>query len=250
MIESLLLLLGLMAVGAVILIFARSIATRHDVGLRPLSAYQALSTQVGRAVESGRRVHLALGRGSLSGPAGPTSVAALTILDHLAGDATASGAPPVVTVGDATLLPAAQDTLRSGYEQARRRADYNPTQVHFLAAESRPFAYGGGAGDTLHRPGIGSNLMVGRFGAELAVMAEAAARADMQQVAGSDDPLALSLAVATTGDVLIGEELLASGAYLQGRPSQLASLQIQDLLRAVIILAVLLAALYRLVVPG
>jgi hypothetical protein len=249
MIESLLLLLGLVAVGAGILIFARSAAVRHDVGLRPLGAYQALSTQVGRAVESGRRVHLTLGRGSLSGPAGPTSAAALTILDHVAGDATASGVPPVVTVGEATLLPAAQDSLRFGAERAGRPADYAPAQVQFLAADSRPFAYAGGASDTLHRPGIGSNVMVGRFGIELAVMAEAAARADMQQVAGSDDPLALSLAVATTGDVLVGEELLASGAYLQGRPAQLASLQIQDLLRAAIILAVLLAALYRLVVP-
>lgn len=215
----------------------------QEVGLRPLPAYRTLRSQVGRAIESGRHVHITLGRGGLHQAAGPTSVAVLTALDHLAIDSCASGIPPLVTMGEATLLPAAQDSLRRGFAQAGRLSAYAPTQTYFIAPETAPLAYAAGVSNELHAGNIGSNLMLGRFGPEVAIMGEAAARANAPQVIGSDDPTALALASVLTKDVLIGEELLAAGAYLQGKPWQLASLQVQDVIRWVVMGLILVAAI-------
>jgi hypothetical protein len=232
---------------ALLYLFARRLRAGYRPGLRPLPAYAVLSNQVGRAVESGRRVHFAAGRASLIGPAAPTSVAALKALDYLAQDGCPSGVPPLATVGEGTLLPAAQDSLRFGYAQAARPGDFSPQMVQFLAAEAFPMAYAAGVTEVIHRGGIGSNIMMGRFGSEVAIITEAATRARVEQVIGSDDPVALGVAAAVTENVLIGEELLASGAYLEGQPAQVASLQTQDLLRLLVGGAILLVALVRVV---
>jgi hypothetical protein len=233
---------------ALLYLFSRRLRAGYRPGLRPLPPFAVLSDQVGRAVESGRRVHFAIGRAGLTGPAAPTSVAALKALDYLAQDGCPSGVPPVVTVGDGTLLPAAQDSLRSAYAQTARPADFSPQMAQFLAAEGFPMAYAAGVTHVIHQGGVGSNIMMGQFGAEVGIITEAASRARVEQVIGSDDPVALSVAAVVTDNVLIGEELLASGAYLEGRPAQIASLQTQDLLRLLVAGAILLVALVRLVI--
>jgi hypothetical protein len=52
---------------------------------------------------------------------------------------------------------------------------------------------------------------------------------------------------AAAQDPLIGEELFASGAYVGAGPSHEASLQVQDVLRWLIIIALVIGALFRLV---
>jgi hypothetical protein len=102
--------------------------------------------------------------------------------------------------------------------------------------------------EAIQHQNVGSNVLLGRFGPELAVMAEAAGRKNMEQVIGSDEPVALAIGLTVTNNLLIGEEFLAAGAYLQGRPVQVASLQLQDILRYLAAGSVLLVAVYRLVV--
>jgi hypothetical protein len=46
---------------------------------------------------------------------------------------------------------------------------------------------------------------------------------------------------------LIGEELFAAGAYLNGTPSQIASLQVQDILRIFAVVVIILVAIFRLI---
>jgi hypothetical protein len=67
-------------------------------------------------------------------------------------------------------------------------------------------------------------------------MVEAASRQAIDQVVGTDDPTALAVATAATDNVLIGEELFATSAYLEGSASQVASLQLQDILRWIVVL--------------
>lgn len=241
-------MLVILASGALLYWLKRRERPGQKPGLRPIAGYSAFRGQVGRAVESGRYLHFALGRGDLASQANPASLAALSALDYLAKDACSSGVPPLVAVGDGTLLVAGQDSLRGAYERADRGDDYAPSSVEFLAAQALPMTYAAGVSDIINRENLGSNLMLGRFGAELAIMAEAAEREDMEQVIGSDDPVAVALAMAVTEKVLIGEELLAAGAYLEGSQTQIASLRMQDILRIAAAAGVLLAALYRLVV--
>lgn len=245
---SLIITVGVAAVtGVLLLILTQRLRAGRQTDLRPLAGYAALEGQVGRAIETGSQLHITLGQGSLVSVANPTSVAALQVLDHLAEEGCANSTPPLVTVGEGTLLPIAQDSLRYAYEQAGRPTDFRPGLAQFIAPETAPFAYAGGVTNVLHQNRVISNVMVGRFGQELAVMGEAATRQELGQVVGTDDPTALALAIAVTNNVLIGEELFAAGAYLEGQPSQIASLQVQDILRVIIIVVIIGLVVYQLV---
>lgn len=233
-------------IGAFLFLLTRRIQSGQEVGLRPLQGFLALTSQVGRAVESGRRVHFSLGRAALNSATSPTSLAALQALDHLAQDGAASDVPPLVTVGEGTLLVAAQDQLRGGYHLARRDGDYSNTMAEFVAAGNSPMSYAAGVSYTVQHSNAGSNLLLGHFGPEIGIILEAAGRDNMDQIVGSDDPTALAIGAAMSDDLLIGEELFASGAYLTGAPSQVAGLQIQDILRYIVAAAVLLFAFINL----
>jgi hypothetical protein len=215
-------------------------------GMRELSGFDALGDQIGRAVESGRGVHFSAGRGGLVGRSNPASVAALSTLDYVAERACKSDVPPLITVGDGTLLVATQDSLRSAFEAAGRSKDFSSDMTQFVAAESFPIAYAAGVSDMVNRGESGSNILFGRFGAELAIMGEAAEREDMEQVMGSDDPIAMAVATSYTDELLLGEEMFAGGAYLQGDPPQRASVLLQDIMRVIVAIAILLAAILNL----
>jgi hypothetical protein len=58
----------------------------------------------------------------------------------------------------------------------------------------------------------------------------------------------MAVALTATDNVLLGEELYVGGAYLKGDPAQVASLQLQDMLRGVAIAAILVAAIFNIVV--
>lgn len=236
----------IVVIALLLLIFTRRQRNGRSLWIRPLSACASLSDQVGEAIESGRQLHVSLGQGSLIGAANPASVAAIHVLDHLAKDGCASGTPPLTTVGDGTLLPIAQDSLRQAHTVAGRLNEYKPAMTQFLAADTDPYAYAGAIATVLQQGETSSNLLVGRFGPELAIPAEIAARKNMVQVIGTDDPSALAVATAVTDNVLVGEELFAACAYLGTKPSQLASLQIQDILRWLIIITMIALALGQL----
>jgi hypothetical protein len=217
------------------------------VTLRPLPSYNALKGQIGEAIESGSRLHITLGQGGLHTLANASSVAGLSVLDNLAHEGTASDAAPLVTVGEGTLLPAAQDSLRRGLVEVNPYLPLETKLVQFVAHDSDPFAYAAGVASVMQQNQVIGNVLAGRFGAELAIIGEAGHRQQIEQVIGTDDPVGLAVATAVTDHLLIGEEHLAAPAYVQGRFSQIASLQVQDILRWLAAAAVLGTAVYQLI---
>ena len=240
--------LAIIVILAILLfLLTRRVQAGTAVLLRPLQGYAGLRSQIGFAIESGSQMHVTLGQASLVGDASPTSLSAVTVLDYLAKDSCANATPPLATVGDGTLLPIAQASVYSAYKEAGNLDQFDTTAAQFVASANDSIAYGGGVGSLIHQEKVTSNIVMGRLGAELAIITEAADRKGIEQVIGSDDPTALALATAVTNNVLIGEELLASGAYLEGNPAQLASLQLQDILRWVIAFIILITALIQLI---
>ena len=239
-------LAALLVLVVLLYLLTRSVQAGRTAVLRPMTSYEGLTGQIGRAIESGRQLHLTLGQASLVGSANPTSVSAMAVLDSLARDGCANGTPPLVTVGEGTLLPLAQGSIQHALSEANRSGDFDLSLTQFVAHDTDPFAYSAGVGALLQQR-VASNIMMGRFGPELAIIAAAANRQTVEPVIGTDDPTALAVAVAMADDVLIGEELFATGAYLQGSPSQIASLQLQDILRWVVVLFILGTAVFQLV---
>lgn len=230
-----------------LLLLTRSVRAGRPYALRPLKGFEGLQGQIGRAIESGNQLHLTLGQASLAGQAAPTSVAAGQVLDQLARDGCANGTPPLVTVGEGTLLPLAQASLQEAFREAGRPDDFDLVHTQFVAHETDPFAYGGGVASVIQQNRVASNVMMGRLGPEIAIMSEAAERKNMSQVVGTDDPTALAVATAVSEHVLVGEELFAAGAYLDGKPSQVAGLQLQEILRWLVILGILGVTLFQII---
>lgn len=207
----------------------------------PRPGFVRLREQIGLAIESGRRLHISLGRGGLERAHAPTSIAAQHAADTLIEASVRSGTPPDLSVGDATLLSPAQDALQTSY-QAQRRLDYEPEQVAFVAPHTAPIAYATGTALSISPTEIGSTLLLGRVGREMAYLADSNSRQEITQVLGTDDPEGMAVAVAYTVSPLLGEELLAAEATLKESPEALVGLQLQNMLRWLLVVVLLLTA--------
>jgi len=86
---------------------------------------------------------------------------------------------------------------------------------------------------------VSTAILLGHFGPEAALLTESAERANVLTLGASDDLSAQSVLFAASHEPLIGEELFAAGAYLGAGPSHAASLTLQDILRWLIILALI-----------
>jgi len=213
--------------------------------LRPIAAFRTLRGLLGRAAESGKVVHLALGSSELGGDQTAVISIGLTVLRYLADQGAAFGVSPVVTVADPMLMLAAQDVMYRAYQQRGLAGSFRSTNVHMIAPD--PTAYAIGAQDTINEERIAANVMIGNFGEEYLLVGEAGAQREIVQIVGSNSINAQPWMLVTSDHVLLGEELFAAGAYLTRRPEHIASLYLQDTLRVLIVIAIAIGVLLKTV---
>jgi len=225
---------------------------RHAPALRRIAAWDALRGLVGRALEEGKRVHLSLGRSGVGGEQTAVVSAALDVQRYLARESAGMSASSpqgsaetvlLTTVADPLLMLAAQNTLYRAYRDRGLAADYDGTQVQLVTPD--PLAYAVGAQDQIDDERTAANVMVGHLGDEYLLLGETGAERDLLQVAGSDVLNTQALTTSTAGHVLLGEELFAAGAYLTRRPALIASLQVQDVLRVTMVIAILVGVVVK-----
>ncbi len=232
--------LGLLVFAAVLLLALTFLRRRSPATLRPIAAYERLNRSVGLAVENGTRLHISLGRGSLFTARGGSALAGLAMLRRLAERTSVSDRPPIVTSGDASLAILSQDTLQSGYRAAGAEDQYRLSTGRLIGLS--PFAYAAGTVPVMRDEYVSTNVIMGDFGAESALLADAAERENTNLIAASDNLSAQSVFYVSAQDPLIGEELFAAGAYVGAGASHEASLNAQDILRWLIILAILIGS--------
>jgi hypothetical protein len=102
-----------------------------------------------------------------------------------------------------------------------------------------PFGYAAGAMHISQNENVSANILIGHFGAEVALLADAAERENVAIIGASDNLAGQAVLFANSQDALIGEELFSAGAYLGAGASHLASLTLQDVFRWVIIFILL-----------
>jgi hypothetical protein len=218
------------------------------VRIRPLTSFQDLRSETGRAAEGGGTIHIAIGNGGLIGEDTVTSLAALEVVEELADTAVLYNAPPIITVGDPTLLPLAQDILRRAYERHDLVKRYDPDQVRFVAPS--PVAYAAGAANIVVTEDVMSNAMIGAFGSEVSLITDAGVRRNLPQLAAAAALAALGALYPATDRLAVGEEMYAAGAQMTEKRRYTISLQAQDILRlalaAFIAMTAALALLARL----
>lgn len=227
-----------------ILVYTWVYRRRQKANLREIPAFGRLSRSIGIAVESGKRLHLGLGRGELNGlPAGSAFIG-LSLLRRIAQAASISDRPPVATSGQGILTVLSQDTFSGAYRSIGAPGQYDPTQGRLTGVT--PFSYAAGALPVLFDEDVSANVLAGHFGAEAALIADAGERKGVMTLAGSDNLPGQAVLFASSQEPLIGEELFAAGAYVQAGATHIASLHVQDIFRFLIALTALVGAALKL----
>jgi hypothetical protein len=231
-------------VAALLLLAFTFLRRKSPAVFRKIEAYERLNRAIGQAVESGTRLHVSIGRGNLFTSRGGSALAGLAMLRRLSERTSLSDHPPIVSSGDASLAILSQDTLQAGYRAAGAEEQYRFTTGRLTGLT--PFAFAAGTIPIIRDENVSANVVIGDLGSEAALLAEAADREDTDLIAASDNLSAQSVLYVSSQEPLIGEELFAAGAYMGAGPSHDASLQAQDVLRWLVILAILGGAILKL----
>lgn len=223
-----------------IVIFAAASRSRPAMYLREIPAFSRLARAIGLAVEAGKRLHISLGRGDLTGLQAGSALIGLSVLERIALAASISDHPPLATSGDGSIAILSQDTLASSYRAMRAYNQYDPSlgQVSGLT----PFSYAAGAMPVIFDEQVSASILMGNFSTEVALITDASERKDSLTLAGSDNLTAQAILYAAGRETLIGEDLYAASAYLSSGPIHYACLRSQDILRWFLVVIIILGA--------
>jgi hypothetical protein len=221
---------------AVSVIVTQFIRRRKDLfALRPIPAFSRLPVLVGESIESNRPLHLSLGSAGIGGASTLLTVVSAELFYQVAQRAAIGDISPVLTLSDASALPIGQDILRRAYQSRGLLDRFHYSSVRWYPNGNRSLAFAAALTGLMGDDQVASNVFAGSFGAELALLLEAATRRNLPTVAASDQLDGLAVAYALADDVLLGEEVFTAGAYLGGSPSQIAGVVTTDVLRWLLI---------------
>ncbi len=204
--------------------------------LRVIPAFEQLRKTIDLSVEDGTRLQISLGSGGLLGPQNASYLIGLTLLRQVSLLAADSDQPPVATSGNGLQNILAHDVLRKTYHELGLSDEYH----HRLARVTglNPSSYGAGTMPLILDNFAASSALFGSFREEAGLITAATQRRKAFSTGGTEDLIGQSILYASTDQALVGEELFATGAYLEAGSAHLASLRMQDILRWLLIMAI------------
>lgn len=209
--------------------------------LRRIAAFDAIKGSTARSIEAGQQVHLSLGLGGMSNETTADSLAGLAVLRYLARQSAAAGILPTVTMANPMVMLFAQNIRRAAHRDDPKGAEESFQTTRWIALQ--PAAYAAGVMNILDQDNVKANVMIGTFGDEYLLMGETASRRGLAHIAGTSVPSTLPFMYASADETLFGEEIYATGAYLEKHPFHLGSLVAQDTFRWLIGLLILVSTL-------
>jgi hypothetical protein len=234
--------LAVLALAFAMTLVGRYVARRARPHMRPLRAYDVLPELAADAVESGNRIHFSMGSSALGDTSTITALASAEVIYRLSERLAISYQTPIVTLSSMMTLPLAQDTLRRAYEYRQNMAYYRSSAAFWYPQGPRSLAFAAGVGSLAADADVTSSLLFGRFGYELALIGESALRHDQDIIAHSDLVEGQAIAYAQANQMLFGEELYVGPAYLSGSALEWGGVFALDVLRWLVIIGILLAA--------
>jgi hypothetical protein len=161
------------------------------------------------------------------------TLAALTILGHVAKRVASHGTRLLVPVADPIVMTTAQEIVRTAYAEVGQLDAYDPSSVAYLTYDQ--FGYTAGVDGIMVRERPEAVFLLGTFYAESLILAETGHAIGAIQIAGTKETSQLPFFVAACDYTLIGEELFAASSYLSREPVMLGSLKGQDLTKMAIV---------------
>ena len=202
--------------------------------VRRIPGIDAIEEAIGRATEMGRSVLYVPGIQDISEM---QTVAGLVILESVAKLTAKYETPITVPVTYPIPFTIAEEMVKGGYLHAGRPDAYDSNSVRFVSPEQ--FAYVAAVTGIMMRDKPAAHIFMGSFYAESLLLAETGFANGAIQVAGTANVHQLPFFVVACDYTLIGEELYAASAYLSGEPKLVGGLKGADLMKILIITAIL-----------
>ena len=227
----------------------------HKVGLRRIGGFRRIRLLVRQSAENGTRVHFSPGTAGITGAATGGGGAAdtlngLTALEAIAEGAARTAGNITATTNDPLTLALAQNVVAGRYRRAGRIGDYDPASVRLVApttAATGTAAYIAGTQALMAGPLTEGSAAFGSFGDEYLLLGDSARIHHLPQVAGSTREQGMAVMLLTAGhdSTLLGEEVYAAPAYLDGSPAHIAAIRAQDAVRWLVIGGIIAVAVAR-----
>lgn len=206
--------------------------------VRKIPGLEAVDEAVGRSTEMGRPVLYVSGLGTLSDV---TTLAALSILGRVAKRTAQYEVPLIVPCTEPLVMTTAQEIVKQSYTEAGRPDLYNEGNIFYLTYDQ--FGYAAGVDGIMLRDRPGAVFLQGYFYAEALILAETGYAIGAIQIAGTTSTTQLPFFVAACDYTLIGEEMFAASSYLSKEPVMLGTLKAEDVMKVLIVVIFLGAAL-------
>jgi hypothetical protein len=165
----------------------------------------------------------------------------LSILGYTAELAAKYNARLIYFPYDPTIMPMAIDVMEQAYHRAGKPDAFNRDNVQYLGGDQFPWAFG--VLGAMYREQTAANIHMGPFWAESLILAEAGFYTGAIQIAGTANYHQIQFFVVAADYALIGEELMAAGAYLSKDPTQIGSLLGGDWTKITAIVLTLIAVI-------
>ncbi len=221
-----------------ILWYTRRARRGEKLFIRRMAGLDAVEEAVGRATEMGRPVLFIPGINEIDVM---DTIAGLSILGRVSKITARYETPLYVPVRYPMVMAAAQEVVQQSYIAEGRGESYNRDTVCYVAGEQMAFTATVNGYMMRERPA--ANIFMGAFYAESLLLAETGNAAGSIQIAGTAQPEQLPFFIAACDYTLMGEELFAAGAYLSHEPLMLGGLKGQDLMKVLILIAILVGAI-------
>jgi len=208
--------------------------------IRRVPAIDSIEEGIGRASEMGRPVIASPGI-AIEG-IDYWTVGALSILSHVARLCARNDLRLMVPLGGSeqsyTLVEISRDIVENQYRLEGNLERFNIDDMPFLSG--RQFAWASAYVGMLMRDRPAVDVMVGLQWATAIYMSEVAHEVGSFQISGTTYLSNIACLAVSSDYVMIGEEMVAAGAYLSRDPVQLASIRTQDIIKAVMVVTLLL----------
>lgn len=241
----LVLLIGLI-VTAIVPQFVRR--RRDSAVLRRQAAYAAIPAMATTAVEAGQSMIVGMGDAGVGGESTLLAIAAEAVAYHTVAAAAYGDRMPAVTTSSGTGLPLAIEAVRAAFREHNLPAPSG--SARWIPAGSRSLAYAAAMTAYVAADRSPTQVMVGRFGPEIALIGEASVRRGAPFIGATDRLDGQAVAYAFSKAPLIGEELFQASAYLSDRAVRRGEAVAMDILRWLLIAAVIAVAAARIVGAG
>ena len=211
--------------------------------IRPIAALEAVEEAVGRATEMGKSIFTTPGWADVSGDSAAATFAALEIISHVAGLTARYGTKLVVAVSFPNVYPLAQQAVQEAYLAAGKAHMFDQDMIRFTSPMQ--YAYAAACLGMIQRENVAAAVLVGHFASEAVNFVEATVAAGAMAIAGTTNTSQLPYFAAACDYTMIGEELLAAGAYLSNDPARVGSIAGQDYAKLVILALLVVGVILR-----